>query len=366
MERCVEGGTTRVCSWVTAASFVSSRPRGHDPFPASHSWTCCCTPTQHTNPRPPFLSRSHSPGTTPSSHPSPCFVSAPSDTRHPTWVRSLATPAPPPPPAPLACAVAWLRPWAPRRRAVTAPRTARLFPPAPAARASRPTTAARAASTPAGPPPPPRVPPPRGRPLPPQLGDPTRQTSPTVRHRTLLPPPPPPTTHTHPPFASAAVRGVTGGPGPGTHVIENGVARLTNNALTQTVLAAGVTYITVRTLLVPCGPELILHRFSPMGLPSAMPDVQMVVMTTPFAFAGHIICLLTRSLGERIAPAVREALYVAMKVGTREEAGGGGRVRCCQAGAVLPHAASSGRGARLRTHAGARPGSSSLLSRHVP
>jgi hypothetical protein len=38
------------------------------------------------------------------------------------------------------------------------------------------------------------------------------------------------------------------------------------------------------------------------------------VMATPFAFAGHIICFLTRAWGERIAPTVREALYIAMKV----------------------------------------------------
>jgi hypothetical protein len=45
-----------------------------------------------------------------------------------------------------------------------------------------------------------------------------------------------------------------------------------------------------------------------------MPDVQMVVMTTPFAFAGHIICFLSRAWGEAIAHAVREALYLSMKV----------------------------------------------------
>lgn len=73
----------------------------------------------------------------------------------------------------------------------------------------------------------------------------------------------------------------------------------------------------VRAVVVPRGPPLILHRYSPIGVSSPMPDVQMVVMTTPFAFAGHIICLLTRTWGERIAPAVREALYIAMKVRLR-------------------------------------------------
>jgi len=64
---------------------------------------------------------------------------------------------------------------------------------------------------------------------------------------------------------------------------------------------------------VPAAPQGILARFSPDAVEPTMPTVQMVVITTPFAVAGHIICFMSRSWGEAIAPIVREALFLAMK-----------------------------------------------------
>jgi hypothetical protein len=67
-------------------------------------------------------------------------------------------------------------------------------------------------------------------------------------------------------------------------------------------------------MLVPRWPAGVLARYSPLGLAISMPDVQQTVMSTPFAIASHLVCLVTRPVGERLASVIREALFVASRV----------------------------------------------------
>lgn len=67
-------------------------------------------------------------------------------------------------------------------------------------------------------------------------------------------------------------------------------------------------------MLVPRWPAGVLARYSPLGLSISMPDVQQTVMSTPFAIASHLVCLVTRPVGERLASVIREALFVASRV----------------------------------------------------
>ena len=65
-----------------------------------------------------------------------------------------------------------------------------------------------------------------------------------------------------------------------------------------------------RTVPIPTLPPGILSRFSPIGATLLPPDVELVILTTPMAIAGHLLDLLPALWVEKVVAVVQNLLFV--------------------------------------------------------